>query len=752
MRFLFYFRLSSYFLIASGFLALIVTDDYGILSAIIFALIIVIGWKVDSGKLTFPPHHPPALSGGARGGWWWNLATIAFLCLCIADALFLRQIKSIALVNFLIFLQTTKIFTPKQHRDYVMIYVISFFELLISSIMTVSILFAVSCIFFAISTTWALITLYLKREIETHIIQKADRSEVETKNAPQMEQASFNIPPVNTLLNVKFFTATFGLTLLTFILALIVFTIMPRMQEGVFFRYGTDFSQRVSGFSGEVALDTFGKIRLDHRPVMRVVLPEVPDQGQLPEKFYWKGLSYNYYDGKRWKSDVRSWKHLPVQSRYQKLYWFNWQPSTDNLLTQRFELFSPRFEVVFGSDRLYAVEGKFLSLQHDKVTDNTHVIFDPYSLNYTAYSEITIPAEEELRSDRSNYPDRIKDIYLQLPDLSERVKELAYQIGDGYDTAYDTSLAIQNFLMQNYEYSLDVQRTADLLPLEDFLFINKAGHCEYYATSMAILLRILGIPTRVVNGFAQGRWNEFGNFFTVRRSDAHAWVEVFFPSYGWIAFDPTPAVAFGDTYQQFAERKSFVASLYRYSEYLRVRWNRYIVDYSREDQAQAIFRAFMATRSARRNLRDSISRLKQHLKNTVIHISWREIGFLAGIISAGLLFIYVVSRMFTRFHIRLPGFRKRKKTPRKKIIGFYHTMLQILAKKGISKQASSTPGEFAQYVAQQHVDYGNDVCHITDVYYALRYGHTNLTREELFYIERLLKKMRKKPRNSKVAK
>lgn len=748
MRFLLYFRLSSYFLIASGFLALIVTEDYGIFSAIMFALIIVIGWKVDSGKLAF--HFSPL---------WWNLATIVFLFLCLADALFLHRIRSVALVNFLIFLQATKIFTPKQHRDYVMIYVISFSELLISSIMTMSILFAVACIFFAVSVTWALITLHLKKEIEIQIIRKNDDHGAKTQKAPQRiqdhdvphssqllrEQVSFNTPALNTLLNTRFFAATFGITLFTVVLALIMFAILPRMWQGAFFSYGADFSQRISGFSEEVALDSFGTIRLNHSPVMRVTLPEISDQAQLPGNLFWKGLSYNYYDGKRWKSNVRRRKHLSVQSRYQKQYWLNnWQPNTDNLLAQRFELGSARLEVLFGANRVDAVDGKFLSLQHDKLTSNTRVIFDPYALTYTVYSFIVTPTEGALRRDQNDYPESITELYLQLPQLPERITQLAHQIGDNYDNAYDKAIAIHNFLIQNYEYSLDVRRTPDLMPLDDFLFVNKAGHCEYYATSMAILLRILGIPTRMVNGFARGRWNEFGGFFTVRQSDAHAWVEVFFPSYGWITFDPTPPAAFGDTYQQFVERKSFLAGLYRYSEYLRVRWNRYIVDYSRDDQERAVIGAFRATRAVRRTLRNSIARLIQHLKNSASQISWRELGGIAGIVCAGIVFMYGLARLFLRFHIKFPMFRTRRKGTRKTIIRFYHTMLRILAKKGISKKLSATPGEFARYVAQKHASYGADVQHITGLYYAVKYGHTELPREELIRIEGLLKNMKKK--------
>ena len=218
MGFLFYFRLSSYLLIGTGFLALLVTGYYGILAAMIFMAIIATGWRVDSGKLTIP-----------ISPLFWNLATIVVLVLCFIDVVYIRKISSLGLVNFLIFLQMTKILSPtKQDSDYATIYIISFFQLLISSIMTFSIFFAFSCILFAITGTWALITLQLKREIETHIIRNDKNREPEALQ----DEAYFNLPALSSLLNVKFFVSTLGITLLTFLMSLIVFIILPRVQEG----------------------------------------------------------------------------------------------------------------------------------------------------------------------------------------------------------------------------------------------------------------------------------------------------------------------------------------------------------------------------------------------------------------------------------------------------------------------------------------------------------------------------------------
>jgi transglutaminase-like putative cysteine protease len=730
MTFLFYHRLSSYLLIGSGFLALLVTGYYNLLSAVVFATIIAVGWRIDTGKLRLPIS--PLM---------WNLATVVGLGLCIIDVLYIRRMTSIGLVNFLIFLQTTKIFSPKHDQDYATIYVISFFELLISSIMTLSVLFALSCILFAITGTWALITLHLKREIEHHIIRKNPGRNKESRH----DESYFDIPALGSLLNVRFFGGTFGITVLTFILSLIVFAILPRVREGFFFSHGNALSQPVSGFSEEVALDTFGTIRLDHSPVMRVILPAIPNGSQPPPRsFYWKGLSYNHYDGVRWRADTHTKRHIPIPSRYEEMFWLSKPDSTQTLLKQRIELISSQYEVLFAANQLHGVQGQFLSLQYVPLTGNTKVILNPYAPNYTIYSEIALPSEEALQNDHTLYPEPIRNMYLQLPELSERIRDLALTFGNNSSTVYATTLAIQNYLFQNYEYSLDVRRTSELMPLEDFLFINKAGHCEYYATSMAILLRILGIPARVVNGFAQGRWNEFGKFFTVRQSDAHAWVEVYFPSYGWITFDPTPPAAFGDTYQQFVEQRSLLANIYRYSEYLRTKWNRYIVDYSTNDQVRLVVGAFRASHSARRSISSSIRRIGISFQKALRQLSFRQLGIIFGTLGALIFVTRYLVRTFRSLRLKLPAFTKRSRSTRQQVIRFYKTMLHILAGKGITKYEATTPGEFVRYVTQTYPSYGNDVQHITHLYYAVRYGQVRLHDNELLAIETTLQKLRKK--------
>jgi hypothetical protein len=221
-------------------------------------------------------------------------------------------------------------------------------------------------------------------------------------------------------------------------------------------------------------------------------------------------------------------------------------------------------------------------------------------------------------------------------------------------------------------------------------------------------------------------------------------VEVYFPSYGWITFDPTPPVAFGDTYQQFVEQRSLLANIYRYSEYLRSKWNRYIVDYSTNDQVRLIFSAFRTSHSARRSISSSIRHISLSFRKALRQLSFRQLGIIFGTLGTLIFVIHRLVRSFKSFHLKLPAFTKRSWSTRQKVIRFYKTMLHILARKGITKYEATTPGEFVRYVTQTYPSYGSDVQHITHLYYAVRYGQVRLHETDLRAIETILQKLRKK--------
>jgi len=159
---------------------------------------------------------------------------------------------------------------------------------------------------------------------------------------------------------------------------------------------------------------------------------------------------------------------------------------------------------------------------------------------YTITSSISFATESQLRSDRAFYPPDIRARYLQLPDsVPQRVFDLAEEIAQGYDNPYDIARAIEAYV-RSYEYSDQIPGPKPGQDAVDyFLFEEKKGYCDYYATAMAVMLRHLGIPTRLAQGYATGEYDPLSGGYRLLEKDAHTWVEVYFPTYGWIPFEPT---------------------------------------------------------------------------------------------------------------------------------------------------------------------------------------------------------------------
>src|SRR5581483_836734 len=158
---------------------------------------------------------------------------------------------------------------------------------------------------------------------------------------------------------------------------------------------------------------------------------------------------------------------------------------------------------------------------------------------YQVRAKIASPTIEQLRAAAAEYPQWIKDRYLEVPpNIRADFKGLAEKITEGMDNPYDKAADITNYLRANLQYETTLPAAPEGRdPLDWVLFTYKKGFCNYYASAEVMLLRSVGIPARLAVGFAQG---EYANgTYIVRKRDAHAWPEVYFPDIGWVEFEPT---------------------------------------------------------------------------------------------------------------------------------------------------------------------------------------------------------------------
>ena len=161
--------------------------------------------------------------------------------------------------------------------------------------------------------------------------------------------------------------------------------------------------------------------------------------------------------------------------------------------------------------------------------------------SYEVVSALSVASAGDLRRDRALYPKWVADNYLQLPTtLPDRVRALALDLTKDAPNPYDKAAAIEEYL-RGYQESFQIEQAPlNTDAVDFFLFEQKIGYSDYFASAMAVLLRTVGVPARLATGYSTGVLEEESSSFTVRQSDAHSWPEVYFPSYGWIAFEPSP--------------------------------------------------------------------------------------------------------------------------------------------------------------------------------------------------------------------
>ena len=305
--------------------------------------------------------------------------------------------------------------------------------------------------------------------------------------------------------------------------------------EGPYHRVEAEWQRFFAGVSGPSRLRGVSfsdSIRLGQAPNLgdRVVMTV-----DSPGGHFWRAVSYDFYTGAGWRTTEtdKADKITPAAAEREKL-----EVTFDIVVPHANLLFAPNeptkasvpFQFQTGEDRSYSTS------LHAVNRGNAE---GPYVVSALASTADKVT----LRRATATYPAYIRAKYLQLPSsLPQRVKDKAHQIADDKPNAYDKAEAIETYLRQTYRYNTVVRSAPPGRdPVDYFLFDLKEDFCEYFASSMAVMLRELGVPARMVEGFTTGTFDPEQAKYVVREVNAHAWVEVYFPQYGWIEFEPTPS-------------------------------------------------------------------------------------------------------------------------------------------------------------------------------------------------------------------
>ena len=293
------------------------------------------------------------------------------------------------------------------------------------------------------------------------------------------------------------------------------------------------FFAGVSGPSRLRGVSFSDSIRLGQAPNLgdRVIMTV-----EAPAGHFWRAVTYDFYTGAGWRTtegDKADKIALPATDR--------------DTFQARFDIIVPHSNILFAANEPQKadVPYQFYTGADKTYSTSLHALNRSQAAGtYTVTSLVSVADKQTLRKVAPTYSDYIKAKYLQLPStLPQRVKTLAHQVMDNIPNAYDRAETLETFLRSPpYGYSAQVKATPPGRdPVDYFLFDLKQDFCEYFASAMVVMLREVGVPARLVEGFTTGSYDTASNSFVVREQDAHAWVEAYFPQYGWIEFEPTPS-------------------------------------------------------------------------------------------------------------------------------------------------------------------------------------------------------------------
>jgi len=617
-----------------------------------------------------------------------------------------------ALAHLIVFLSAVKLLQVKKDRDWVFLYLISFFEVLLAAGLSFSPVFL------------GTLTLYLLcglSAVTAFEIQKARRSLATTEtrllvppDSRVFKRSGQRFWRTTEAARLPFVAVT--LLLLIFVLALPLFLIAPRSGAAALTRNGGPL-QKFSGFSENVTLGQIGQLKLTDGIVMRVRV----DETQPLRDLRWRGVALDEFTGLGWRKSPQA-RQLDVIVEKGGFFKVDTTEAPHRLTTQTFFLEPLESPVLFAAPRVVALQGDLPFVRVDEEGSVQSRRHDFERLMYKALSDTTEPRMDQLRNDLRPLPVSYYR-YLQVPDrLDPRIGPLATSImlHANANNRYDTAKAIESYLQREYAYSLDMKASGPD-PVADFLFNVKAGHCEYFASAMVMLLRTHGIASRLVNGFVSGEYNDAADAYTVRQFDAHSWVEVYFPDTGaWVTFDPTPPAG-----RTEPVRTGFTAQLQKYGEALELLWVQYVVGYDKQEQ-----------RTLATSLHNRIfdyGRMASNMLNTMSRYMNRNVlVVVAGVTALALtiLLVFYGKRIWawTRRGLDHATADGRNYSN----VQFYERLVSLMEQRGVLRDKHLTPLEFANTLRS------NDVMVITRAYNRVRFGGQKLSAIERKEVERAL--------------
>lgn len=685
-----YFQVSLFAMILTGFVALAGTGKLDLLSL----LFVVMAMAARACQLVIGNRFTLSESTTTK-------LTIGYAGFYLLDYLALSLGFLNATVHLVLFIMVVKMFSLQRDRDHIYLAVISFLMVLSAAILTIdTFFFGAFCLFLLVSVS-TFVSMEMRRSL------RAAQRTAGTGTSGRLAQA---------------LSSTAAALVVTIVVgATAIFFMLPRVTNSYLQRYARQ-NNFLTGFSDEVKLGEIGRIQQSSALVAHI---KFESGVRPPADMKWRGIALSNFDGSRWSNHTAtepvraSLGQLDLQRNgiLQRLSGMTAPPRQANMISYRVVMepigtniffLLPRPVAVRSNMRAYAVDslGTVYSIDPDRqisVYDGVADLSDRSAL-------ARFSAEQEV-------PPFVSAVYLQLPAVDPRIVELSRKLTVKKASVFAKATAIEEYLRNAYGYTLEMDAGTGNDPLAYFLFTRRKGHCEYFASSMAVMLRTVGIPSRVVNGFRGGDYNDVSGSYVLRGQNAHSWVEAYIPGLGWQTFDPTPAAP--------APPHDRWARMLLYMDAAREFWREWVVnyDFARQNSVYntTVRRSHDLFGSSRAWLTKTYASVLQVFRDTQrkAERAPRRWGLSGLVVIFSVLLLANVPRLIRLFrNARLA--RTPQRAPKAAATIWYERMTRSLGHKGIPKSPAQTPEEFLRSIRDQELHLR--VARFTDSYEFARFG------------------------------
>ena len=653
--------------------------------------------------------------------WLRHFATIAPLSLLIVQGVRLlggRSPLDVA-VEFAALLQIVRLATRRGAAHDQQIIILALLHFVAGTVLGGGLTYGLCFLGFLVVAPGALVLSHLRREVEGHYRQGArDRTGLPV-DVPRILRS-------RRVVGRGFLVATCCLSVPILLFTATLFLLFPRIGLSLLL-LSHSHTGRMIGFSEHVDLGDVGVLRDDPTVALRF---EVRDLAEPPTRLTLRlrGTAFDAYDGRAWSRTGRDPVRPPTladrsSDANNEIFdiFRGPDPVHDRVISFDLEPIDP--PVVFLPPRAVALRlrmpnqtllGEPLTIQRGPEDELRYTGSDARGLRYDTY----LASDREVLVQLLPTAERAR--YMTLPaGLPSRIGDLAHQWTDSESGAEAKALVIQDRLRKEFGYDLHSPSAGKPQPVDHFLFESRRGHCEFFSTAMALMLRAVGIPSRNVTGFVGGTWNRFGKYYAVREGDAHSWVEAYIDDPfrpGWHTFDPTPTSAA----QPLEPPGGVYYYLRDFVEALSQRWNTYVVGYDLRKQV----RLFDEVKRRYDSLRS-----KSGLSTGPLDALTRAPAAAGGtlVVLAGLYLIWKRRRRPAGTADDRDAHRRATDARVDAAAALYRTLETALQAQGISRPPSLPPLRHAQELQSRSHPLATEVLSLTLVYLETRFGGVALS-------------------------